>query len=70
MQSTPQRTVGGLCKYFFFITTFWTDLWNNMFLKWKAFIKKKSTTINTGILHRIYSNVVLLVKQEPCSIQG
>lgn len=40
MQSTPQRTVGGLCKYFFFITTFWTDLWNNMFLKWKAFIKK------------------------------
>lgn len=42
MQSTPQRTVGGLCKYFFFITTFWTDLWNNMFLKWKAFIKKKN----------------------------
>lgn len=40
MQSTPQRTVGGLLTYFFFTITFWTDLWNNILLKWKAFIKE------------------------------
>lgn len=43
MQSAPQRTVGGLWRYIFFIVIVWSDLWTNIILKWKAFIKEMNS---------------------------
>lgn len=67
MQSTPQRTVGGLLTYFFLVLHFGLICGIIFFLSGKNLLKI-STILNTDILHRIYTNAVLFVKQGPYAI--